>query len=244
MDHQPNFGELIVYSDEYLVAACKPAGVPVHGSRILEGRPMTLLGMLREQLGQVVHPVHRLDRAVSGLMLLARDRDTLADLARQFERREPRKRYLAVVRGWLEASGEIDRALGATRDERTSKDVPKSAVTRWRRLQQVEVDQAVPPYATARYSLLQLQPLTGRRHQLRRHMKHLSHPIIGDTTYGRGEHNRLFRERFDCHRLLLHARSLEFLHPHSGLPICLHAGLDEEFRRTLEQLGWTEEAGA
>lgn len=233
------YGQLILYCDEQLVVACKPAGVPVHGSRILEGRPTTLLAMLRNRLGYLVHPVHRLDRAVSGVMLLARDRETLADLTRQFERREPEKVYLAVVRGWLEPTGEIDHALGLPRDENRQSDAPRPALTRWRSLGQAEIDAPIPPYPRARYSLLRLQPLTGRRHQLRRHMKHVSHPIIGDTTYGRGEHNRLFRERFGCHRLLLHARELAFRHPLSGQTLRLRAELDEDFERTLGQLGFT-----
>jgi tRNA pseudouridine65 synthase len=223
--------EHILYRDSQLLVLNKPAGVPVHGSRMHEGRPATLLGMARELTGQMVHAVHRLDRPVSGAILLAFDKSSLATLSSDFENRRVGKSYLGVVRGWTPEAGTIDHPLLPPRDERRAGTEARPAVTRFERLGKVELPVPVPPYRTARYSLLVLTPETGRRHQLRRHMKHASHHFIGDTTYGKGEHNTLFRERFDCHRLLLHSRALVFRHPLSGEKKCLTAPLDDDFSR-------------
>ena len=221
----------ILYRDDQLLVLNKPAGVPVHGSRMLEGRPATLLAMARELTGQMVHAVHRLDRPVSGAILLAFEKDSLAALGSEFENRRVAKSYLAVARGWTTESGIVDHPLLPPRDERRAGDEARLAITRFERLGKVELPIPVPPYRTARYSLLALVPETGRRHQLRRHMKHASHHLVGDTTYGKGEHNLLFREHFDCYRLLLHSRSLAFRHPGNGEKLSITAPLDETFDR-------------
>ena len=230
----------VLYRDEGLLVLNKPAGVPVHGSPMLEGRPVTLLAMARELTGKMVHAVHRLDRPVSGAILLVFDRENLASLSSAFENRQVDKRYLAVARGWTERRGSIDYPLLPPRDERRDGDEARDAVTRFERLATLELPIAVPPYRTARYSLLELVPETGRRHQLRRHMKHISHPLAGDTTYGKGEHNRLFREYFDCTRLLLHSRSLAFRHPLTDARVSVTAPLDGAFHSVAERFGWTE----
>ena len=228
----------ILYRDDHLLIVNKPAGVPVHGGRILEDNPETLLSMARALTGNMVHAVHRLDRPVSGANLLTFDKASLAGLSTLFEQRCIRKSYLAVARGWLDESGTIDYPLLPPRDERKTGSVAKPAVTRYRCLGHAELPADIPPYPTARYSLLELEPHTGRRHQLRRHLKHVSHHLAGDTTYGRGEHNRLFRERLGCARLLLHSRSLEFNHPVSGDKLIIEAPLDDDFTRVLGALGW------
>lgn len=227
----------ILYHDDALLVLNKPAGVPVHGSRMIEGRPATLLGMARRLTGRMVHAVHRLDRPVSGAILLVFDRETLSAMSAAFEQREVSKRYIAVVRGWTEEGGVIDHPLLPPRDERRGGDEPRAAVTRYKRLATVELPYAVPPYRTARYSLLSLVPETGRRHQLRRHMKHISHHLAGDTSYGKGEHNRLFRERFGCGRLLLHSQLLEFRHPRTTQRVAVTAPPDREFRKVLNLFG-------
>jgi tRNA pseudouridine65 synthase len=114
-------------------------------------------------------------------------------------------------------------------------------VTHFKRITKIELPKPVPPYATSRYSLLALYPQTGRRHQLRRHMKHISHHLIGDTTYGRGEHNRLFREQYHCRRLLLHAWSLELIHPENRENLKLQAPLDSAFSKLITAFGWDME---
>ena len=229
----------ILYRDDSLLILNKPAGVPVHGGRILEDDPETLLSLARDLTGKMVHAVHRLDRPVSGANLLTFDKATLAALGLQFEQRRIRKKYLAISRGWLDDSGTIDYPLLPPRDERKASSTARPAVTLYRCLGHAEVPADFPPYATARYSLLELEPQTGRRHQLRRHLKHVSHHLAGDTTYGRGEHNRLFRERFACNRLLLHSLSLEFDHPESGHELRIEAPLDAAFTSVLKSLGWT-----
>lgn len=233
----------VLFRDEALLVLNKPAGVPVHGSRMLEGRPETLLAMARDLTGRMVHAVHRLDRPVSGAIMLAFDRETLASMGSEFENRRVKKQYLAVARGWPRESGVIDHPLAPPRDERRTGDGRRAAVTRFRRLGTAELSIPVPPYQTARYSLLTLSPETGRRHQLRRHMKHLSHHLVGDTTYGKGEHNRVFREHLDCERLLLHSLSLTFRHPVSGRQLAISAPLDAPFSRIVAIFGQAATAG-
>ncbi|RLK50814.1 tRNA pseudouridine synthase C [Alkalispirillum mobile] len=223
----------ILYRDEHLVAVDKPAGMAVHRSRQHPDADV-LLQRLRDQLGQWVWPVHRLDPPTSGLVLFALDPETAQALGRQFRDREVEKRYLAVVRGWPEAAGVIDHPLRrAGRSER------QAALTEYRVLDTTELPIPMAPHPTARYALVELKPVTGRQHQLRRHMKHISHPIIGDTTYGKGPHNRLFRERFSSGSLLLRAMGLRLNLPGSGQRLELSAGLNEEWRGVLGGAGLT-----
>ena len=240
MEHAVLNQDDILYREDELLGVNKPAGVPVHGSRILEDQPETLLTMVRNHEGKIVHAAHRLDRPVSGVMLLTGNKQMLAQLGQEFEHRRVKKCYLAVVRGWPGSGGTISHPLLPPRDERKADSVAREAVTRYKRLAQVEIPVPVHPYPASRYSLLALFPETGRRHQLRRHMKHISHHLIGDTTYGRGEHNRLFREKFACHRLLLHAWRLEFRHPVSNKWIRIDAPLDPEFNAVIDAFEWCE----
>jgi tRNA pseudouridine65 synthase len=236
----PLCAEDILYQDEDLLVVNKPAGIPVHGSRMLEGQPVTLLAMARKLTGNMVHAVHRLDRPVSGAILLTFGKESLAALSSSFEQHDVDKRYLAVARGWTDLQGTIDYPLLPPRDERRGGDEPREAVTRFERLATMELPIEVPPYRTARYSLLELVPETGRRHQLRRHMKHISHPLAGDTTYGKGEHNRLFRDHFKCSRLLLHSRSLSFRHPVTDAWVSVTAPLDGAFRTVADRFAYSE----
>jgi len=229
-----------LFREHELLGINKPAGAPVHGSRILEGQPETLMTMVRKHEGRLVHAVHRLDRPVSGVMLFTGNKQLLAQMGQEFEHRRVKKCYLAVVRGWSGSDGTISHPLLPPRDERKADSVAREAVTRYKRLAQVEIPFPVHPYPASRYSLLALYPETGRRHQLRRHMKHISHHLIGDTTYGRGEHNRLFREKFTCHRLLLHAWWLEFRHPANNKWIRIQAPLDDEFNAVIDAFEWSE----
>lgn len=226
--------DFIVWSDAHLLAVNKPAGLAVHRSRMVARDEDYLMDRLRARIGQPLFLVNRLDRATSGLVLVARDRDVASALGTQWMERSVAKTYLAVVRGWLEERGEIDYPLtvGGMTGER------KPALTRWRRLAQVEVPIALGRYPQQRYSLLELSPHTGRYRQLRRHLHHVHHPIIGDSTLGRGEHNRLFRIHFHCHRMLLHAWRLELSHPVDGGPLRLQASLDATWGEVLNRFGW------
>ena len=233
----------VLFRDERFVAVNKPPGLLVHRSRIDRGADRFALQTVRDQIGRRVFPVHRLDKPTSGVLLFALDPEAARRLSDAFARRAVRKTYLAVVRGYLEPGGVIDYALRETRDRTTDGKArrdkpPQPAVTVYRRLATVETPHAVGRYPTSRYALAALRPRTGRKHQIRRHMKHIFHPVIGDRKYGDGRHNRFFEEHFGCRRMLLHAAALTFSHPFTGAPTVLLAPLDAVFRDVLERLGW------
>jgi tRNA pseudouridine65 synthase len=190
---------------------------------------------LRDQLGRHVWPAHRLDRATSGVLLFALSPEVLARLAASFAAGAVTKRYLAVVRGWPPAALTIDHPLARLDDEHEGP--ARAAVTRLERLATVELPVRVDRYPTSRYALVALEPESGRRHQLRRHLKHAGHPIIGDTTYGQGRHNRLFRERFGLGRLLLHAAALGLDHPLDGTRLTIEAAPPADFADVVAACG-------
>ncbi|MFW6342192.1 MAG: pseudouridine synthase [Halothiobacillaceae bacterium] len=223
----------VLYQDDWLLAVHKPAGLLLHRSEIDRHETEFALQYARAlNGGQHVYPVHRLDRPTSGLLLFARDPQTAGSLGRRIMAGEVEKHYLAVVRGWLEGSGTIDRPLRerpVDRRDRGSEQPVREAVTDYRCLATVEIPEFVETYPTSRYSLVALNPRTGRKHQLRRHMQHAGHPIIGDTTYGRTRHNRYFADRFGHARLMLAAVGLQLAHPVTGAPLRLHAPLEDSF---------------
>jgi tRNA pseudouridine65 synthase len=230
----------ILYRDEQLIAIDKPAGLLVHRSDIDRHETRFAVQLLRDQIGRRVQPVHRLDKGTSGVLLFALDADTARDLGRQFEANTVEKTYLAVVRGWPPEAGIMDQALMRRHDAygRVIADAePQAAVTRFRRLATIELPYEVEGYPTSRYALVELQPLTGRRHQLRRHLANIAHPIIGDATYGRGRHNRFFRQQFDCDRLLLACIELQVRHPNGDL-LRIRAGIDGAFAELVARFGW------
>jgi tRNA pseudouridine65 synthase len=230
----------ILHADEHLVVVNKPSGLLVHRSPIDRHERRFAVQMLRDQLGRRVYPVHRLDKGTSGALVFALDRETAATLAADFANQRIGKTYLAVVRGWPAESGEIDHPLEAVPDaySPTAERGPKPARTRFRRLGTIELPHHVDRYPTSRYALVELEPDTGRRHQLRRHLAHASHPIVGDSTYGKGRHNRLFAELFGVQRLLLACIRLEFAHPASGQRIDVAADPGPEFDRLASEFGW------
>jgi len=236
----------ILYSDDTLVVVNKPSGLLVHRSPIDRHETRFAVQMVRDQLGRRVYPVHRLDKGTSGALAFALDRETARSLAEAFAGHDVLKTYLAIVRGWPADTGEIDHPLAAVRDEYApSVDTgPKASRTLFRRLETVELPHRVDRYPTSRYSLVELQPDTGRRHQLRRHLAHVSHPIIGDSTYGKGRHNRLFAELFGVQRLLLACVRLEFAHPRSGQGLRIEAPPGAEFESVALRLGWRIPAGS
>jgi tRNA pseudouridine65 synthase len=222
----------ILYRDDWLVAVDKPTGLLVHRTELARAETFALQ-LVRNQLRRRVYAIHRLDRPTSGVLLFGLTPEAAVSMSRQFERRQVTKRYLAVVRGWPEREGVIDYPL-ADRPDRP----PRSALTRYRLLAQAELPFAVGRYPTSRYSLAEAAPETGRFHQIRRHFHHIFHPLIGDTTHGEGRHNRFFRETLGVGRLLLHARSLAFSHPVTGIDLRIEAPLDVQWGGLLEELGW------
>ena len=233
-----NYKLEILYQDEYLVAINKPSGLLVHKSMIDRHEIYFAMKMLRDQMRQWVYPIHRLDKPTSGVLLFALDKHTAKLMSEQFREHSIQKTYLCVVRGYTDASGLIEHALKekldkiADRDARVDKEA-QDARTEYETLASVELDFAVGRYDKTRYSLVKVLPQTGRKHQIRRHMKHISHHILGDTKYGRGEHNKFIREQYDCHRLLLHASSLQITHPYTQQSLIITAGLDETFNSIL-----------
>ena len=265
----------LLYRDEHLVAVHKPSGLLVHRSMIDRHETRFALQIVRDQIGQRVYPVHRLDKGTSGVLLFALDESSARQLGQSFDNGLVDKRYLAVVRGWAPESGVIDHPLrriddaygspltaasksgvgrkflqvdGAPSAARDAVDSPQRlaaqpAVTHFQCLAGAEIAERVEAeqrFPTTRYSLLALQPVTGRQHQLRRHLKHIAHPIIGDATYGKGIHNRFIAQRVGVSRLLLACLAMSFPHPLDARPIRVLARPDEAMRQAMRQLGWDD----
>lgn len=219
----------VLHVDDRLAVVAKPAGLMVHDSALARGETDFAADRLREQFGRPVFLVHRLDRATSGCLLLAFDRDTASALGRTLMSHEVEKTYWAICRGWpAEAEFTVDHDL----DGGPGKPHKKPAITRFRRLAVAEIDVPSAGFSTSRYAWLEASPQTGRFRQIRRHLKHLSHHLIGDTSHGDGRHNRAFR-MMGIHRMLLHARALAFAHPATGEPLRVEAPVDDEFARAL-----------
>lgn len=233
----------ILWRDEHIVVIDKPPNLLVHRSEIDRHETRFAIQILRDQIGQRVWPAHRLDRGTSGVLLFGLSAEIASALGKQFAAGTVSKRYLAVVRGHPPLAGSIDHPLSRQRDdyefrgERSSEEA-QSALTHYRRLAEIELPVAVDRYPSSRYALLELEPVTGRRHQLRRHLKHIAHPIIGDATYGKGRHNRYFAEHLGCQRLLLACTQLAFDHPLSGQRIQTNAPVTGEFAGLLARFDW------
>lgn len=233
----------ILYRDEHLVIIDKPAGLLVHRTVLDRHETQFAVQLLRDQIGQQVSPVHRLDRGTSGVLVFALDRDSARTLSEALAAQQVEKRYLAVVRGWPEAEGTITHALKRQPDDAEwvdarAENLPQEACTHWRRLATVELPFANDRHPSSRYALVELKPETGRRHQIRRHLNHIAHPIIGDATFGKGAHNRAFAAHTGCARLLLHCAEMRFTHPINGAPLSIVAPLTGAFAQLLQTLGW------
>ncbi|MCL4167571.1 UNVERIFIED_CONTAM: hypothetical protein GTU68_014287 [Idotea baltica] len=231
----------ILYRDEHIVAINKPSGLLVHRSPIDKYETRFAIQLTRDQIGQHVYPVHRLDKPTSGVLLFALSSNVAALLTAQFTAKHISKHYWAIVRGYTDDSGVIDYPLQEQLDKMTDsladqEKAAQSALTHYRRLATTELPFPVGRYDTVRYSLLELQPKTGRKHQLRRHMKHIFHPIVGDTTHGDGKQNNFLRDQFGLGRLMLHARELSLTHPISGEALTLHAPLADDFQQMMTVL--------
>jgi len=222
----------ILYRDAHLIAVNKPAGLLVHRSPLERYADETVLQILQEQTGLKGYPAHRLDRPTSGVLLLALDPTTARLLGELIAQQRLEKTYHAIVRGWLPDAGAIDYPLTYLPDKmadrnRQREKPPQEALTRYRCLARSELPFASDgKHPTSRYSLAELRPLQGRKHQLRRHLKHIFHPIIGDTTHGDNRQNRVLGERYGALRLMLHASRLQLPHPHTGAPLDLRAPFD------------------
>lgn len=211
----------LVYVDEHLVVANKPSGLLVH--RGWGGDDDVAMFRVRDALGEHVHPVHRLDRGTSGALVLARSREIASILMKAFEEQRADKRYLALVRGMAPEAGVIDYPIPRVED---GPRVP--ATTRFRSVARSPVD---------RCTLVEARPLTGRLHQVRRHLRHIDHPLVGDVTHGSGVVNRHYRAAFGLHRLALHAHRIAFAHPVTGAPLVVRAPMPDDLASPLLALG-------
>ncbi|QSP93348.1 pseudouridylate synthase [Marinobacter salinisoli] len=226
-----------LYQDNALLAVHKPAGLLVHRSPIDKHETEFALQYARAiNGGRHVYPLHRLDRPTSGVLVFARDPDVARTLGLRMMAGDIQKQYLAVVRGWPAGQGTIDHPLRDEPEDRRRKgeeQTVRDALTQYRTLATTQLDVTIEKYPTSRYALVELEPKTGRKHQLRRHMKHISHPIIGDANHGRGRHNRYFADRFGAARLMLAATCIRFPHPETGAWLSISAPPEESFRQVL-----------
>lgn len=235
----------ILYQDEYLVAVNKPAGMLVHRSWLDTHETQFVMQTLRDQIGQHVFPIHRLDRPTSGVLLFALSSEVANLVCTQFEQNQVEKSYLAVVRGYLIGEAVIDYPLKPKLDKIADKfsqeKEPQSAVSFYQGLNTVEMPYGVGRYQTSRYSLVRLVPKTGRKHQLRRHLKHIFHPILGDTQYGDLHQNRALAEHTGVSRLMLHSDKLKLFHPITKRPLEIKADFDEQWQQLFKIFNWSKE---
>ena len=216
----------ILYEDDSLIAINKPHGLLVHRTKIAADATEFAVQLLRDQIGQRVFPVHRLDRKTSGVLLFAKTEAANSYMQQRFLNRELSKTYHALVRGYTKAEGTIDYALTDASNK------TKAAVTHYKTLEQYELDLPFGKHNTSRYSLVELAPETGRFHQLRKHMAHIFHPIIGDRPHGCNKQNRLWKEKYGMDKMLLHASRLEFSNE-KGLDIVIAAPKSQLFQEVL-----------
>ncbi|MEM6966962.1 MAG: pseudouridine synthase [Bacteroidota bacterium] len=222
----------IIYQDDYLVAVNKPHGLLVHRSWVAAHEKELALQKVRDQIGQRVFPIHRLDRKTSGVLLFALDKATAALVQAEFIHQRVVKKYIAIVRGFFPEAVEVDYPLTNDRNK------TQEAITVFKKIQQVELDIPFGQFSTSRYSLIHAFPKTGRQHQIRKHLNHLRHPIIGDRPHGCNKQNKLFKEKWKMTTMLLHAAMLRFVHPASKENLILEAPFFAEFERMKRALGF------
>jgi tRNA pseudouridine65 synthase len=223
----------IIYKDEYLVSVNKPHGLLVHRTRISDEKNLFALQMLRDQVGQHVYPVHRLDRKTSGVLIFALNQNIHRQMQLKFSSGEVKKKYLAIVRGFCEGDGAIDYPVQKENGKMAE------AFTSYKTIERMEIDIPSGPHQTSRYSLVEIFPQTGRMHQIRKHFAHINHPIIGDRPYGCHIQNRIFIDKWNITTMMLHADTLLFQHPITHDKIEIKAILHNEFRETIRILGFS-----
>ncbi|MBC2606553.1 pseudouridine synthase [Pelagicoccus albus] len=229
----------ILYRDDRYIAIHKPSGLLVHRSPIDRRETRFAIQVLRDQIGQMVYPAHRIDRPTSGILLFGLDQEAGTRLSVLFQERKVQKRYHAIVRGHTPESGSIDSPLNKYEDldGHIKSEQTQEALTHYQRLLASELPYPTERYATSRFSLLELKPHTGRRHQLRRHLAHIRYPIIGDVRHGCNKTNKLARSNFDIQRLLLAATHLSFQHPFENTEVAIDCEPEDSFLHSAALLG-------
>lgn len=231
----------ILYLDDHLVVINKPSGLLVHRTQLASQETDAVVQRLNQQLGKWVYPVHRLDRGTSGALVLTFSSETAKHLSDQFSQASVNKSYLCIVRGHPEVQATIDIPLAKLNENKGKsrfkiEGTEKNAITHYRCLQTFLLNQPVSKYTTTRCALVEVKTEQGRKHQIRRHFKHIRYPLIGDTRYGCRHHNKLFRALALPQRLMLHAQTLSFIHPVNLELISCNADLPESFKHTLNYL--------
>jgi tRNA pseudouridine65 synthase len=223
----------IVFEDNFCLAINKPNNILIHNSYYARNiKEATVLDLLKSELGYPLYPIHRLDRKTSGILLFAKEKEFVPLFQNLFVN-SLKKQYLAIVRGFVE-----DKIIIETPVKHPETGIYKDALTICTPINKVELPIAVKPYNFSRYSLVKLEPQTGRTHQLRIHMNKISHPIIGDYKYGDRFHNRMYALHFNCNNLLLHASCITFKHPITSQKMALKAPINNTWQTLFEQFGW------
>ncbi|GAA6135797.1 tRNA pseudouridine(65) synthase TruC [Oceaniserpentilla sp. 4NH20-0058] len=226
----------ILFQDEHIVAINKPSGLLVHKSWVAKDAKEFALQMVRDQTGKHVFPIHRLDRPTSGVLLFAFNSEISHEVQSNWEHAE--KTYWAVVRGWLKEPIFVDHPLKGMADYGQDTTTTQEAQTAFQPIKYAEIDAQIDRYPKSRFSWVEAKPKQGRTHQIRRHLKHLSHPIIGDARYGKSKYNRYIAEHYQCSGLLLHARTLSITHPMTGAPLHIAAPLDNRLSHLFKEFNW------
>lgn len=222
----------ILYQDDYLVAINKPNGLLVHRTKMANDATEFALQLLRDQLGRKVYPCHRIDRKTSGLLLFSLDGNTDSLMQQQFSEGKVYKKYLAIVRGFTPDEELIDYPLKKENGKL------QEAITKYKTVDRSELEIPFAGHPTSRYSLLEVEPLSGRMHQIRKHLAHVFHPIIGDRPHGCNKQNKLFKEKWNMMSMMLHAHSITFIHPITNEQTNIIAQPSEELLRTSQFLGF------
>ncbi|WP_298287659.1 pseudouridine synthase [uncultured Lutibacter sp.] len=224
----------ILFEDNYIIVVNKPNKILIHNSYYARNiKEATLLDLLKEEFQENYYPIHRLDRKTSGVLVLAKQKKYVAIFQELFNSNSIQKKYLGIVRGFIETPCTIKSPV-----KHPDTKLYKDAETLCEPILNKQLDIAVHPYQTSRYSLVRLKPSTGRMHQLRIHMNKISHPIVGDYKYGDRFHNRMFENELNCDNLFLHAHSIHFEHPLTKEKLDLYADLPLNWQKIFEKFSW------
>ncbi len=221
----------ILYEDESIIVIDKPSKMMVYPTPMAKNCHWFATKELAKLGYTKLHTIHRLDRPTSGVLLFAKNKEVARDLSLLFRENKIKKTYLCLVRGFTEKSGSIDKALKKDGDGSL-----QEAKTNYTLLNQIIVDLEISKYPQSRFSLVEVEPQTGRMHQIRRHFSHLRHPIIGDKRYGDRHYNKFIKEQYKIEDLMLHALSIEFKHPSSKELIKIETDPPTYFNELLEIL--------
>ncbi|GAA0403962.1 tRNA pseudouridine(65) synthase TruC [Cocleimonas flava] len=237
----------IIYQDDDIVAIHKPAGLLVHRSWMDSDETQFAVQMTRDAIGQKVFPVHRLDKPTSGVLIFALSSEVARLLQEQFQNNSIEKEYLALVRGWPSHAKDhgkwiVDKPLKYHVDKFSEPDTEEGkmqeAETHFDCLQTATIQQPVGRYDSARYALVKAMPKTGRKHQIRRHLNHCNHPIVGDVNHGDRHHNHFFQDHFKQTRLYLAATQITLTHPISLESLVIEAPIEASFQSVIDQIDW------